>query len=162
MKISDLIIKTADYFGGDPKRINHFMKVYSYAVTIAEGENVNDRLRFIIETAAVVHDVGIKPAEQKYHSSAGKYQELLGPQEAEKLLYELNCPQDVAERVKYLVAHHHTYDNADGIDYRILIESDFLTNAYEDGLSKESIVSARDKIFRTDTGIKLLNVSYKL
>lgn len=162
MKISDLIIKTADYFGGDPKRINHFMKVYSYAVTIAEGENVNDRLRFIIETAAVLHDVGIKPAEQKYHSSAGKYQELLGPREAEKLLHELDCPQDVAERVKYLVANHHTYDNVDGIDYRILIEADFLTNAYEDGLSKDSIISARNKIFRTDTGIKLLNASYKL
>ena len=42
------------------------------------------------------------------------------------------------ERVKYLIAHHHTYDAIDGIDYQILVEADFLVNILEDGLAKEA------------------------
>ena len=33
--------------------------------------------------------------------------------------------EEQIERVKYLVGHHHTYDNIDGLDYQILIEADF-------------------------------------
>ena len=39
--------------------------------------------------------------------------------------------------MQYLIAHHHTYNNIDGIDYQILVEADFLVNIMEDGLSKE-------------------------
>lgn len=39
----------------------------------------------------------------------------------------------VAERVSYLVGHHHTYDHIDGMDYQILVEVDFLVNFNENG-----------------------------
>lgn len=42
---------------------------------------------------------------------------------------------DEIDRICYLVGHHHTYVNVDGIDYRILLEADFLVNAYEDEMS---------------------------
>ena len=45
---------------------------------------------------------------------------------------------DISKRVQYLIAHHHTYDHVDGIDYQILIEADFLVNIMEDHLSKEA------------------------
>lgn len=37
--------------------INHFMKVYAYAKTIAEGENLNPELQKLVEVTAVVHDI---------------------------------------------------------------------------------------------------------
>ena len=51
------------------------MKVYAYAKTIGEGEYLEDTTQFILETAAILHDIGIKPALEKYGSCAGPYQE---------------------------------------------------------------------------------------
>ena len=59
------------------------------------------------------------------------------------------------ERVKYLIAHHHTYDAIDGIDYQILVEADFLVNYFEDHLETESIKKSVKKIFKTETGIRI-------
>lgn len=42
------------------------------------------------------------------------------------------------------------------------LEADFLVNAYEDDLSKESICTFREKVFRTKTGMQLLNAMYGL
>ena len=65
-------------------------------------------------------------------------------------------------RVCYLIAHHHTYEEIDGIDYQILLEADFLVNAFEDRLEKEEISHFRNKIFKTKTGIYLLNTMFGL
>lgn len=56
----------------------------------------------------------------------------------------------------------HTYDNVDGLDYRILIEADFLVNAYEDNLDSDAIMSVREKIFRTSKGTEMLNTMFDL
>ena len=48
---------------GDPKRINHFIKVHSLARTIALAENANTKAQIIIEASALVHDIGILPAD---------------------------------------------------------------------------------------------------
>lgn len=61
---------------------------------------------------------------------------MLGPDEAEKLLNKLGVDEKIIERVCFLVGHHHTYNMIDGLDYQILVEADFLVNAYEDNLSK--------------------------
>lgn len=46
----------------------------------------------------------------------------------------LEVSEDETNRICYLIAHHHTYDNVEGLDYRILLEADFLVNAMEDDL----------------------------
>lgn len=63
-------------------------------------------------------------------------------------------------RVKWLVEHHHTYTNVNGLDYQILLEADFLVNAGESGYSKEMIENARKNIFRTAAGTDLLKSMY--
>ena len=78
-----------EYFGTDLRRINHFLKVFSFAKTIGEGECLDADNQNLLEVSAIVHDIGIKQSELKYNSSAGKYQELEGPAEAEKLLSKL-------------------------------------------------------------------------
>ena len=66
----------------------------------------------------------------------------------------------MAERISWLVAHHHTYTNVEGLDYRILLEADFLVNAGEGGLSRAAIETMRQDVFRTETGIRLLDSVY--
>ena len=66
------------YYAGDKKRINHFIKVHGYAKAIGEAEELDERTMLILETAAYVHDIGIKISEEKYNSSAGKYSNIDG------------------------------------------------------------------------------------
>lgn len=75
MNINQLTDATIEFFNGDPKRIQHFIKVHSFARQIAVGEGVSAETLNTLEAAAVVHDVGIKPAEEKYGRCDGKLQE---------------------------------------------------------------------------------------
>ena len=147
-----LIEKMMEYYAGDPKRVQHFLKVYEFAKLIGESESLDTETMHILRTAAIVHDIGIKISEEKYGSSNGKYQEKEGPAIAKKLLEKLGFDKDVSDRVQYLIAHHHTYDNIDGIDYQILVEADFLVNIMESDLSKEATLKAYHTIFKTACG----------
>ncbi len=144
------------YYSGDIKRINHFIKVYGYSKAIGEMENLDDKTMEILEVTAVVHDIGIKISEEKYHSSAGQYQQIEGPPIAADMLTGLGYDQDFIDRVCYLIAHHHTYNNIDGLDYQILVEADFLVNLDEDNTSTEGIKKVKENIFKTNTGISFL------
>lgn len=158
-----LIAAMIKYDKGDAPRIQHFMKVHDFAITIARLENVDDVTAYVLEAAAILHDVGIHVSEQKYGNCSGKHQEELGPDEARKVFDEGGgYSADVVERVCFLIAHHHTYDNVDGIDWQILLEADFLVNSFEDNLSPEAIRRFRDKVFKTPTGIQLLNDMFAL
>lgn len=156
-----LIQKMITYYAGDPKRIQHFLKVHSFAHLIGVSENLDERTQKILEIAAIVHDIGIKVSEEKYGSANGKYQEAEGPGVAFEMLKELDCPQDVIGRVCYLVGHHHTYTAIDGLDYQILVEADFLVNMYEGAMRPEAIQSVLNKIFRTKTGKWLCETMYR-
>ncbi|MCI6008019.1 HD domain-containing protein [Oscillospiraceae bacterium LCP25S3_E10] len=158
--IALVINKMIEYYQNDPKRINHFLKVYSFCKAIGYGEELDERTQYTVELSGVVHDIGIKISEEKYGSSAGKYQEQEGPALADKLLRQLNVENEIIERVCFLVGHHHTYNAVDGIDYQILIEADFLVNAYEDNLSKAAILNIKNKIFKTKTGTNILKQLY--
>jgi uncharacterized protein len=162
-RIAALIAAMTEYDRGDAKRIQHFIKVHDLSAAIGTLEGLDGETLFILETAAVLHDVGIHLSEQKYGSSGGKYQELEGPAEAEKLMDAAGCytPEQTA-RVKYLIAHHHTYSGIDGADYQILVEADFLVNLYEDSAKYGTAISVRDKIFKTETGRKLLSDMFGL
>ena len=74
------------------------------------------------------------------------------PAIAEGLLRKLGFDQDVSNRVQYLIAHHHTYNNINEIDYQILVEADFLVNIMEDGLTNEAALKAYHNIFKTAGG----------
>ena len=160
--INRLHMAMVELYRGDARRIQHFCKVHSYAKLIAENEKTDEKTRFILEAAALTHDIGIHLCEEKYGSCGGKLQEKEGPALAEKLLAELGFERDVSERVSYLIAHHHTYGDIDGMDYRILVEADFLVNIMEDGLSKEEAESAYNSVFRTDCGRKLCREMFGL
>lgn len=157
---NSILIEMINYYQGDPKRIQHFLKVHSFAKFIAEQENLTPDKLYILEIASLMHDIGIKIAEQKYNSSNGKYQELEGPAPAREILEKLRVDANVIDRVCFLIAHHHTYNNIDNIDYQILVEADFLVNLYEDNCPKQAVENALNRIFKTKTGINLCKTIY--
>lgn len=151
-----------EYYSGDPNRIQHFLKVHSLAKLIASEEGADPELLRITEAAALVHDIGIKVAEEKYQSCAGPLQEKEGPPVAEAMLRELGESEELIERVCWLVGHHHTYDNIYGLDYRALVEADFLVNLYEEGSGPDAVRAALNSVFATETGIKLCKTMFKI
>lgn len=159
--VDKLTLAMIEYDKGDPMRIQHFMKVHRFAQLIARQENVDARTQYITELAAVVHDIGIHPAEKKYGKSNGNYQEELGPAPAREMLGTLGVDAADIDRICYLVGHHHTYRNIDGMDYQILVEADFLVNMYEDHLPEYAVDAALKNIFRTETGKRLCQLQFK-
>jgi HD superfamily phosphodiesterase len=156
-KVLDLMIS---YNGTDLKRLNHVMKVYGFAGFIAEKENLDNQTIETIKYAAILHDIGIHKAEEIYHSSAGNYQEELGPGVAKELIEDLEINGAIKNRIYYLIGNHHSYDKIDGIDFQILVEADFLVNIFEYAMDQKSIVSIRENIFKTKSGIDLLETMY--
>lgn len=154
--IPKILRAAIDYNGADPRRVHHLIKVYGFAQTIGAGEQLDARTQYILEAAAVLHDIGIHEAERKHGSSAGKFQEQEGPAIARALLAPLSMPEDITERICFLIAHHHTYHAVDGIDYQILLEADFLVNAYEDELPRSAIEYFCKKTAKTATGLDLI------
>lgn len=160
MDMEAVIEKMISYFGDDVRRINHALKVYGFAVCIAGRESLTEKEKIFVEVAAILHDIGIKEAEKKYNSSAGKYQEIEGPEIARKILYDLKFDSEITERICFIIGNHHSYQKIDGIDFQIIVEADFLVNIYEDEITESSVKSVRDKYFKTKTGIELLDSMY--
>ena len=77
-QLDELFLQMIAFFSGDPKRIQHFMKVHSFARIIGTKEGLDETSLFILEAAAYTHDIGIRPAEEKYGRCDGKLQEQEG------------------------------------------------------------------------------------
>lgn len=150
------------YNWGDPKRIQHLIKVYQLAHYIAVCEGLDEKTLKTIEAAAILHDIGIRDGERLYGRCDGKIQEQLGPDIAKAIMKQVGGYDDVADRAAQLIGHHHTYTDIDGIDLQILIEADFLVNLFEDGCTKEAVKTAAEKMFVTNTGKELVRTMFGL
>ena len=159
-KTSTIINEMIHYYSKDTRRVNHFLKVFSFAKSIGELEKLNEESQDILEVAAIMHDIGIKVSEEKYNSSAGNYQEIEGPPVARKMLSKFKFDEKFMDRVCYLIGHHHTYSKIEGIEYQILIEADFLVNIYEDEIKIPQIESIKEKYFKTKSGTEFLTNLY--
>lgn len=161
-KIDQITYKMMAHDQGSAKRIQHFLKVHRFAQLIGRGEQLDEHTQFVLECAALVHDIGIGPCKEKYGRCNGTLQEKEGPAYARALLEEFQLPQEDVERICYLVAHHHSYDQIQGMDYQILVEADFLVNFYEDNMEPETVRETMYRIFRTKTGQTLCRVTFGL
>lgn len=157
-KIQELALAMIAYDNGDPKRVQHTTKVHAYASLIGIQEGLDSDTQFVLESAALVHDIGIRASEKKFGHQNGKLQEQEGPEVARGLLSRIGGWTDAQiDRICWLVAHHHTYHASDALDYQILIEADFLVNLYEDNEPLQAVRTVREKIFKTPSGIRMLD-----
>ncbi len=146
-----------DFYEGSLHDINHFVKVHAYARCIGQLEGLDSETLTTLEVAAIVHDIACPLCREKYGRAAGKLQELEGPALAEALLRPLGWEEERIQRVCFLVGHHHTYDGVEGLDWRILLEADFLVNGDEGKASREAIERMKERAFRTAAGTRLLD-----
>ena len=124
--ITHIMSDMTKYFQEDVKRINHALKVFSFAYIISKETNIDADKHLLICVAALLHDIGIKEAERKYQSSSGKYQEIEGPAIATQILLPYNLGEKFIKRLRFIIGNHHTYSKIDDIDFQILVEADFL------------------------------------
>ena len=161
MEHAEVVRRMVLFDKGDARRIQHFLKVYMFAALIGKMEGLPPEQQEVLEIAAILHDIGIIPAEKKYGFNNGKLQEQEGPAYARALLQEAGGYQpELIDRVCFLIAHHHTYEGVDGPDWQILLEADFLVNSYEKNMPEEAIKKMRSRVFKTGSGIAMLNNQY--
>lgn len=159
-QMTGIMNEMSAYYGYKRKRVAHFVKVWGYARQIGLAEGLSDDEQFILEITALMHDIGIKPAEEKFGSTAGPYQEAEGPGAATPILEKYEFTKEEIARICYLIAHHHTYTDIKGMDYQILVEADYLVNLDEHQLERHTCESVRKNIFRTEEGTKLLDLIF--
>jgi HD superfamily phosphodiesterase len=158
--INEVLKRMIQYNQNDIKRINHAMKVFGYAQYIGIQEKCDFEKQMVIEYSAILHDIGIHKAEEKYKSSAGEYQEIEGPPIANEIMNGLGIDDSIKERVLYIIGSHHSYGKVDGIDFQIIVEADFIVNIYEDAMTKDQIEAIKRNIFKTKTGISIMESMY--
>ena len=162
MKITEIIKKMIEYSNGNTHDINHFIKVWTYAKMIGELERLDQKTQLILEVAAITHDIACPLCREKYGNTNGKYQESEGMSLTADFLKDTGLAEDEIDRVVYLVGHHHTITNINGLDYQILIEADYIVNADESNYSQDNIRNFVNEVVKTDTGVSLLKSIYRL
>lgn len=160
MTISQIIEKMIAFSDGNIHDIDHFIRVWTYARTIGELENLDRETQFLLEVAAITHDIACPLCRIKYGNTNGKYQEEEGVPMVKEFLSDIGIAEEVIDRVAFLVGHHHTFSGIDGIDYQILIEADYIANATENGYGQENIVIFMQKIMETEGGKQILKAIY--
>ena len=147
-----------DHFGEDGRRIRHALKVTEYARKILEGEPGDTDL---VLATALLHDVGIREAEQKYGSSAGPLQEQEGPPVARDILGRLGYPPAFIEEACAIIASHHSPGEIETDNFRIVWDADWLVNLPEEHEEEESRLAALiDKVFMTPTGASIARKTF--
>lgn len=139
------------YFGSDTKRINHAKKVMEFAEELLREEKGDWH---IVIPASILHDVGIKAAEAKYGSSAGNYQEALGPDIARPILAKFDFKKEDVNEICEIIAHHHSPGKVNTKNFRILYDADWLVNLKDevDIKDKTKLEATIDKVFLTESG----------
>ena len=160
--IPALLEKMIAFSEGNIHDIDHLIRVWTYARTIGGQEGLDPGTQYVLEAAAIVHDIACPLCRAKYGNTNGKYQEAEGAPMAAAFLREAGVDEEKTARIAYLVGHHHTFTDVDGLDYQILLEADYLANASENEYTSKAVAVFRRKFCRTLSGRRLLGTLFGL
>jgi HD superfamily phosphodiesterase len=152
------IEKMKEYFN-EKRFIEHTLKVLGRAEQICEGEGIeNPFVREVATLGSIFHDIGIPEALRKHNSMDAPFQEQEGPAVARKLMAEVGVRPDILERVCFIVGHHHTAGQVDGVDFQVIWEADFIVNIDEKNivLQADKVESAVAENLKTPTALSLI------
>ena len=156
MTIAQLLEKMLAFSEGNIHDIDHFLRVWSYARAIGELEGLDSETQFILECAAISHDIACPLCRAKYGNTNGKYQDLEGEVLARDFLKDSGLSREQIDRIVFLIAHHHTFTGVEGLDWQVLLEADYLANATENNWSKQSAEQFLEKLCKTAAGARLI------
>ena len=78
MTISQIMEKMIAFSKGNIHDIDHLIRVWTYAKTIGELEGLDQETQYILEVAAITHDIACPLCREKYGNANGKLQEKEG------------------------------------------------------------------------------------
>lgn len=162
MRIAQIMNDMIAFSEGNLHDIDHLIRVWTYAKTIGELENVDLETQFILEAAAIVHDIACPLCREKYGDTNGRHQEVEGEPMVRAFLRGSGLSEQQIDRIAFLTGHHHTYAGVDGIDYQILLEADYIANASENGYSRQNVENFMAKIMKTGSGKDLARRIFRL
>ncbi len=154
--VRDLIISAMkNEFGNDTRRAGHALRVLDYAEKIQKKNKTGSNL--IVIAAAVLHDIRILNAEQKFDTPDVTVHEEEGIAVARRILEEISLDRAVIEHVCRIVGSHHSGGDIDTIEFKIVYDADLIVNLHEkDKLSEDKVTKEYlEKIFKTEEGIKI-------
>ena len=108
MTIAQIMEKMIAFSEGNIHDITHLSCVWTYAKTIGELEGLDADTQFILEVAAITHDIACPLCRKKYGNTNGKYQEQEGAPLVREFLADTGMTAAQIDRVAYLVGHHHS------------------------------------------------------
>jgi len=149
-------IEMKRYLKQDFKRIGHATRVARYAEQIGKEEKGN---LAVILTAAYLHDIGIKGAEQKHNSAAARYQEKEGPPVARGILSRVGAGEELIKEVCDIIGHHHHPRAEETVNFKAVYDADMLVNLEEKQvdtpIESEKLASIIEKSFLIKSGCNL-------
>lgn len=78
MTIAQILSKMIAASNGNIHDIDHLLRVWAYARTIGELEGLDAETQYLLEVAAITHDIACPLCREKYGNTNGKYQEQEG------------------------------------------------------------------------------------
>ena len=152
-EIGDIIKRAIALDHGDKYHIRHLLKVHEFASMIGHLEKLAPERQETLEAAAILHHVISE-------DQVDEHMDYLRP--VRKIMDEVGMNEDTRDRVLFLIHRLLTHQPVESADYQILREVDFLVDACERMLAKETIKQARERLFRTPCSIELLNAMFNL
>ena len=162
MTVSQIMERMLVFSDGNIHDIDHMIRVWTYAKTIGELEGLDAETQYILEIAAITHDIACPLCREKYGNTNGKHQEAEGAPLVRAFLADTGVSPAQIDRIAWLVSHHHSFSDIDGLDYQILLEADYIANASENGYSRENVMNFMEKVMKTENGKRLLNAVMRL
>ena len=156
MTVPQIMEKMIAFSEGNIHDIDHFIRVWTYAKTIGELEKLDRESQFVLEIAAVTHDIACPLCREKYGCTDGKLQEKEGVPLVRAFLSGTGLTERQIGRAAFLAGHHHTIKGIDGADWQILVEADYIANATENGYSRENMETFMRQVMKTESGKRLL------
>jgi HD superfamily phosphodiesterase/predicted RNA-binding Zn-ribbon protein involved in translation (DUF1610 family) len=151
--------KLKKHFGTDTKRIAHAKMVMKFAEELLTEEKADWH---IVIPASILHDVGIKAAEEKYGSYTPEQQEEEGPPIANEILRKLGFAKEDISEICNIIAHHHSPGEDESINFRVLFDADQMVNMekYAVGRDTDELRRYVDDLFLTKAGKQLAIMMY--
>jgi len=157
MSIAALLEAMIAYSERNIHDIDHLIRVWTYARTIGELEGLDGDTQFILEAAAITHDIACPLCREKYGNTNGKHQEREGEPLVRAFLADKGFTRAQVDRIAFLVGHHHSFDKIDGPDYQILLEADYIANACENGYPRANVDNFLRRIAKTESCRRILD-----
>lgn len=78
VRVARILEEMLRFSAGNLHDIDHLIRVWTYARTIGELEGLDGATQFVLEVAAITHDIACPLCREKYGNTNGKNQEREG------------------------------------------------------------------------------------